>query len=150
MKNKIITAYNNEWFDFVPTTSSKINIIEEKLNIHFSEKLRKLFLSCNGAYPKLNTYYSEHEVSLGNLLPFDVKKTDKRRSFDLIYRELVIENKIIPKHLIPFAFDTGNANFFCIDLNTEFVIYWLHDDTDAEIFISEDLEEFLFNLEEEP
>lgn len=149
-KNTVtVEAYGNTWLDVIPVDAEVIDQTLHRLKLTVPDELRNMFIQCNGGYPRTSTYFGKYEVSLGNLLPFGIKGTWKRRSFDEIYTKLVLEEKVIPKELVPFGWDTGNANLLCTKSDTDEVVYWVHDDQENSVkIVAPSIADFLENLEE--
>ena len=106
--------------------------------------------TCGGGRPK-NDYYdscqNDIEVSVGYVLPAREGRVKGIVSECLTYRQV---HQLSPT-LIPFAYDTGNANLMCLDLGTKEVVYWLHDDPSERVrTVAPTLKEFLSGLKASP
>src|ERR1700722_8884600 len=120
-------AFGNEWSRVIGATEADAAEAQSQLGVTFPEDLKSLLLECGGGRPR-NDYYQSREndieVSVGYILPARDGRVGGIASECASYRKM---HQLSPT-LIPFAYDTGNANLMCLDLASGEIVYWLHDD----------------------
>jgi len=143
-------AFGNEWSRVIDATEADAAQAASQLGVAFPEDLSALLIECGGGRPKKNYYRSRKnniEVSVGYVLPVRDGRVKGVASECTSYRK----THQLPLTLIPFAYDTGNANLMCLDLSSGEVVYWLHDDpSDRVRKVAPTLKEFLSGLEPSP
>ncbi len=105
--------------------------LENSLNFKFPKAFKALYFKCNGGSPNLEFWdgdadydpfrveYFNPVLTMGEKCPEDF--------FDLLDFALsMIEKKVIPENLIPFAFDEAD-NFICFERESGAVIYFAAD-----------------------
>lgn len=143
-------AFANSWVDVQHITAEDIHEAEQSAGVELPQVLRSLLMQCAGGRPAKNYLYSESadmEVSIAYVLPVCAAK--KRQDFSA---ELVqLSRAGLPSQLLPFAIDSGHANYFCLDVVSGAVVYWLHDEPDVPIKqVAADLLQFLSLLATPP
>jgi len=143
-------AFGNEWRRVIGATEAEVAEAEKQLGVTFPEDLKSLLISCGGGRPRNDYYCSRQnniEVSVGYVLPARDGRVKGIVSECLSYRRT---HQLSPT-LIPFAYDTGNANLLCLELKSGEIVYWLHDDpSDRVRKIVPTLKEFLSGLKPAP
>lgn len=146
-----VEAYGNRFLDCTPATKEALAFVADALAISIPTTLARLLLTCGGGRPEKGYFLGdEYEVEVGRLLAVRVPEGSKRESLELARPRLVARSGL-PTSLVPFALDTGNANFFCVDLATHEVVYFLLDEPGrAPKRIAPSLELFLEGLDSPP
>ena len=145
-----IEAYGTTWAECEPASSEEIAECEKRLQMALPEDLRKLLMTCAGGYPEHDFYENEEkEFGVGYILP---PVGDREvGGVAIVKKELSNAGVDFPAKLIPFAYDNGNANVFCLDAENGQVIYWLGDvPSDRAARVAGSLEEFLTGLTNSP
>ena len=150
--SSVVEAYGNSWSGTSETVAQDISAIEQALGVIIPSNLRKFLLSCAGRQPTKNFFDNPEsevfELGMGTVLPL----RDHARQKGLAATCLLLRTaQALPRELIPFARDTGNANVICLRLPAQDIVYWLHDDKDEPIRrVAKSLGEFLSGLGECP
>jgi len=147
-----VEAYGNTWTGVVEGTIAQVRAAEAALGVKIPDGLSKLLQSCGCGEPARGFYYSKRfkvEVGVGHIVPLvDQPKING------IVAEASVRRRVIglPDHFIPFALDNGNSDVLCVDLKTEKIVYWLHDEEPDERgqVVAGSLADFLSGLEESP
>jgi hypothetical protein len=150
--SKVVKAYGNTWEDVFPGTKQDVKAAERALGVAFPKELAELFMTCGGGLPENDYYYDSKydlEISMGYVFPL---KDQKDIQSVVSQCELFRKVHDLSKSLIPFAYDSGNANLMCLDLVSGKVVYFLHDEEpeDAIQIVSSSLIRFLKGLRECP
>jgi hypothetical protein len=144
------SAFGNEWRRVIGGTDAEVTEAERRLGVTFPDDLKSLLITCGGGRPQNDYYHSRQnniEVSVGYVLPARDGRVRGIVSECLSYRKT---HQLSPT-LLPFAYDTGNANPMCLDLASGEVVYWLHDDpSDRVRKVAPTLKEFLSGLKPSP
>lgn len=147
-----VEKYGNTWTEVVPSTADDLAPICDALGRELPAELADLFLTCGGGRPERDFFLSARgeEHGLGYIIPpVDYGKmtgfVDDYQTWRATHGE-----DASPK-LIPFALDSGHANFFCIREPSNDVVYWLHDEPDNRIrLVATSLRAFLTGLTASP
>lgn len=121
----------NVWTDVIPTSTEEIARAQALSATQMPESWRRLVAACNGGRPVKN-FVERHgfESCLGRLIPVLGDGT-RRRPGLLDVTSNLRKNATWPAGLAPFAFDDGNANYFCVRFRDGSVVLWLHDEDEA-------------------
>lgn len=122
---------DNIWAEVVPTNGQEIARAEALLAVDMPESWRRLVTACNGGRP-LKNFILRHgfESCLGRLIRVVGDGTWRRPGLTDVVSSLRA-NASWPEGLVPFAFDEGNANHFCVRVGDGSVVLWLHDEDEA-------------------
>jgi SMI1 / KNR4 family (SUKH-1) len=84
--------------------------IEEDLQLEFPEPFKRLYLESNGGSPSPYVFTNEDiDTVVSELLPLTSRSSGTAvRS----YKHLVLDSKLVPRRLFPFAIDGGGDYFF--------------------------------------
>ncbi len=141
-------AYNNTWRDCDGASSADISSVEARIGAQLPKELRDLFRVCARGYPDDNFFENGMiEVSIGYILP--LREDSKLENLSRIHRVLRDVHQF-PEGLIPFAYDTGNADLFCLEIGSGKVVYWHHDIGCETQVVCSSLQEFLDGLAPSP
>jgi hypothetical protein len=145
-----VEAYGNEWTDCAPADDEDVAAASKALGLKIPHQAAKLFKTCAGGRPKRNFHDGDTgEIVIGYVLP--LRKVGRREDLVTTCRRLRQFQKTFRDHLLPFAYDNGNANLLCIDTKTDEVVYWLHDNHDHPVrSAAPSLNEFLSGLSPAP
>jgi hypothetical protein len=110
-------------------TVADLNEVERALGIKLPEDLRRLYLQTNGGRP-IDSYFviKGTEYIFNDFFPI---KYGKGSTLEECYQSLA-EDRIIPRHLVPFANDPG-GNLYCFSTASEkfgSVWFWDHEAVD--------------------
>jgi hypothetical protein len=150
----VVEAYGNTWTDCHPATAPQVRALVAEFGAALPVDLVSLFETVAAGRAAKNyfkTVQTRSEVSLGRVLHFE----PHGRSMGAV-ETLQMLRKVhgLAKGLVPFAMDTGNANYFCVDVANGSVHYWLHDErakgTNKLRLVAPSLADFLVGLEESP
>ena len=116
----------NVWTEVIPTSAEEIARVQASSEM--PESWRRLVAACNGGRPAKN-FVERHgfESCLGRLIPV-LGDGSWRRPGLLEVTSNLRKNATWPAGLAPFAFDDGNANYFCVRVCDGSVVLWLHDE----------------------
>lgn len=146
----IADKYGNEWSRCVPTTAEEIAALEKDLHLTLPTSLKEFLRQFAEGRPARRVFRNEAsamEVEMGSVLPLSSKRQTiltLARTYDILKTRRDYDG-----HFVPFAYDTGNANYFCIDVRTGAVVYWLHDDPEQPVrHLAKTLDDLLSALKE--
>ncbi len=134
-------------------SENQIAMIEADLGITLPEELRNHYLKFNGGRPQ-KCYYTNviDTFVVDQFIP--IKYGDF--TFEDVYRQHVIEDKIIPSYLIPFAIDPG-GDYFCISVRAEdkgkVFFFWteFYEDLKRAVrLVAPSFEDFIESMKKEP
>lgn len=140
----VVTRFN-EWSGCSPLNQGQVDATELALNISIPQEVQELLLRYNGGRPT-RTYFSDAkvEVELGRVLEMGASG-----AYETTHRAWAT-HCALPVKVVPFAYDSGNANLLCVDTETGEVVYWVHDSEPRRMEIASSLKEFLSRLEMPP
>jgi hypothetical protein len=142
----------NVWTDVLPTSAEEIARAQALSATQMPESWRRLVAACNGGRPGKN-FVERHgfESCLGRLIPVLGDGTRRRPGLVDVNSNLR-KNASWPAGLAPFAFDDGNANYFCVRVRDGSVVLWLHDEDDARRVreVASSIDDLLAALTERP
>jgi len=114
--------------------------LESSLDFKFPDAFKSLYLECNGGKPNLEFWdgdadYDPFRIEHFNPILIEGEKCPED-CFDLLGFALsMVEKKVIPKNLIPFAFDEAD-NFICFERGSGGVIYFAADAFQPDVHLS--------------
>jgi hypothetical protein len=121
---RLTDPFGNVWTDIAPATADDVKMVALALGVRFPKDLGELLHRYNAGSPSKPYYYDKAlgvESHLGALVPL----TDLPKRRGLVIQTLVQrEVHGMPKEVIPFAWDNGNAGFYCVESTTQRVMYW--------------------------
>ncbi len=125
--------------------------LERTLGFELPDALAKHYLARNGGQPArryLRTKKGD-EYTIDRFLPIKHRSDDDEELVEDAYRSMVIEQKIFPKHYVPFAEDEGGA-YFCMDSRDGSIVFVSPDHYDdlkrAVSKVARSLEELLASM----
>src|SRR6185437_5815420 len=90
---------------------AEIENVEAELDLRFPNSLKKLFLENNGGRPIPYVLHTQnHWTTVSDTLP--LRSSKSRGTAVHCYKILVLERKLVPRELFPFAVDSGGDCFF--------------------------------------
>ena len=111
-------------------TQSDIIEVEATLNIKLPDDFIAHYLQYNGGIPERTYWFINDEdepIEVGSFKPL------KHNSFTIMTTyKMMLEKEVLPAHLLPFANDLG-GNFFCLNLDSGTISYFLTDTFDDEL-----------------
>jgi len=145
----------SDFNEFINTQKSitdyHLNELESLTGYKLPSDFREHYLIFNGGEPELCLYMYEGSPLVVQEF-FPIAFGDERNTVEGNYRELVLEDKIIPRNLLPFGRDPG-GDFYCLDMEsgriTIFRAEYLPDLNECITEIAVSLAEFLDGLTEE-
>lgn len=142
--------YGNTWTGAAPVPDEELAATEKALGLALPPALRSFMQRFNGARPRLRCHRDDrHEVEVGTVLPLRPPNA-RVMSFEATCQRLFARPDF-ERALVPFATDTGNANYFCVDARSGAVVYWLHDDPQSpRRDLAPSLDGFLAGLQDVP
>ena len=138
-----------------PIKLEDIEEIEIKYGFSFPKDFKTLYMKYNGGSPEKYLYRLEDIVLVvSEFLP--VKYGTDKEQLEYYYKDLVLDEKILPNYLVPFAIDPG-GDFFCFSIRKEedygSIYIWRHEEYEnpdaALLYVCCSLEEFIDGLKEE-
>ncbi|MBX4262270.1 SMI1/KNR4 family protein [Clostridium estertheticum] len=128
--------------------------IEEKYNFKFPNKVKEYYLQYNGGEPEKYIFIDEDEDSFIVQKFVSIKYNSGGGQTLENYIQDIKEDAILPKWLIPFAYDPG-GDIYCFSIDKEdngAIYYWSHEhdleeDTEEHVvWLSESMESFINNM----
>ena len=111
-----------------PIELKDIKEIEEKFGFSLPEEVQRHYLKYNGGCPERYLYLKDDITFVVNeFLP--IKYGNEKGQLEHYYKDLVLEEKIIPKYMIPFAVDPS-GDVFCFSIRHDelaAVYIWRHE-----------------------
>lgn len=119
----------------------EIEQLEDNLKYKFSNDFIEHYLQFNGGRPLKSWYYINDDIDPLEIAQF---KSIKYYNLTLGSSTLLIDNcyyymierKVIPRNIIPFAIDWG-GNFFCINQDDNSVLFYAVDSFNDELTLEE-------------
>ena len=120
--------------------SNSLNIFEQDYGITLPHNLKEFIIINNGGRPNLDIIKTPdgNEVEIKALLSFNKEDTEN------IYKVIDYFKKQFNGKIFPIATEPS-GDYFCIDINSNSIVYWKHE-TNELTFIASDFVEFLDNL----
>jgi hypothetical protein len=143
-----IDAYGNTWTNVDSAEVQDLRDAERRLGTKFPVPLAELLLKCGGGRPMKNFFNDPRSDVFELGIGFVVSLRDRPRQKGLAslcqtYRT----RQSLDPDLIPFAFDTGNANLICLRLPDHDIVYWVHDEPGQPVRrVARSLDDFLRGL----
>lgn len=149
-----MTKYTNEISQTNrPVDEATIKRIEKRLKITFPEEIRQHYLTFNGGVPARTWFENDDfDTLFGEFLP--IVHGRRGDTVETVCEDLCIEQKVIPRFLVPFAADQG-GDYFCFSVKADEpgAIYFFngehYDEPDACIRVADSLREFIEGLKED-
>jgi hypothetical protein len=145
MRNIILDSKN-------PISIEYLQEFSRKTGMEIPDELIGFFCKFNGGHPKYNMYYCAdgEKCELHEFLY--IGTNDKKGTFEDTIEYLILDLKIIPHHLVPFAID-GGGDLYCIstakDNYGKIYFFWTEfcDHLDRAIeYVAPSLDEFIENM----
>ena len=134
--------------DTSPAVSAdELKKIEESLGVSFPDALKSLWLVTNGGILEdgRRVYQRAHyENDIKYFLPVFHGKEAGLLAVDNCYRSLVLDKKLLPANLVPFAIDGGGFPY-CVGVD-DGAVYFCDLENEEEIFLEPDLDSFISSL----
>jgi hypothetical protein len=132
-------------------TTADLADVERRFGFSFPSLLRSIYLEFNGGIPSENRYRDENgECIVHEFL--SIKTGPPELTLESTLRRVTIDQKILPKSLIPFAVDPG-GNFYCFDTGwrkpKSIVLYrtgFSENDDQAVDYLCDSMEDFIARL----
>lgn len=142
--------HGNTWTGAAPVSDEDLAAIERALGLTLPPALRSFMQRFNGAKPRLRCHRDDrHEVEVGTVIPLHPANA-RVMSFEATCRVLFARPDF-ERGFVPFATDTGNANYFCVDTRSGAVLYWRHDEPESpRMDLAPSLDRFLAELQDVP
>jgi cell wall assembly regulator SMI1 len=115
-------------------TEADLDHLESAIGKTLPPPFRNHYLKYNGGTPERTYWQDENFEELIEVSVF--KPISDGESTVLSTYQLMLEKKVIPAHLLPFANDWG-GNFFCLNLDTGAVSYFTTDTFDSDLSAEE-------------
>ena len=129
-------------------TEDDIDALSRGLGVTFPTSARRHYLEYNGGVPSPDVYDMDGELLQVQQF-FSIRYGDLLFTIENNYEELVLQQRIIPVSLIPFAIDPG-GDYYCLSTeNGEVSIFRaenLPDSQEANIRICSSIDDFISGL----
>lgn len=126
-----MTMIENKFSDCeTAITSADLDQMESVIGKKLPDAFRNHYLKYNGGMPERTYWQSDDLEEPAEVSVF--KPISNGESTVLSTYQLMLEKKVIPAHLLPFANDWG-GNFFCLNLDTGAVSYFTTDTFDSDL-----------------
>lgn len=97
-----------------PVTTGDLTEVEREFDFLFPADFKGHYRNRNGGRPKNNLFKKDDTVFVFNeFLPIKYGKSNCL--FEDVFRDLKIEQEVLPKHLIPFGDDPG-GDYYCFSV----------------------------------
>jgi hypothetical protein len=100
-----------------PLTESDLAEFEKKLGLQLPPPVRALYLKTNGGYPSPYIFDEPIYTSISGFIPFDRDEDGDGLNAVRSYTHLVVNQKLVPRHFFPFAYE-GGGDYFFVDTTT--------------------------------
>lgn len=132
-------------------TDSDVGEVERKFGFSFPGDFRDHYLTHNGGRPEKNLFKKDDTVFVvSEFLPIKYGRTNCL--FEDVFRDLKIDQQVLPKHLVAFADDPG-GDYYCFSVRDKDAgSIWIYrgdysDEPDRAVeFLAKSLDEFLESM----
>jgi hypothetical protein len=135
-----------------PVTSSDLGVVERAFGFSFPADFRAHYLNHNGGRPQNNLFKKDDTVFVVSEF-FPIKYGRANSLFEDVFRDLKMDQEVLPKHLVPFADDPG-GDYYCFSIREKDAgSVWIYrgeysDDLERAVtYLAKSLPEFIENLE---
>ena len=145
---RMSAPYEHNTFNDCGDRLSKIDIdqIQDLIGVQIPPSLREHYLHCNGGQPQNRKWILEEEgiaeegevyYIVSSFISMDGKIDYNSYGLETIYLSGINEGWL-PKNFLPFADDQG-GNYFCVDLSSGHVVWYVTDIWDDEVSQAENV-----------
>jgi hypothetical protein len=123
-----VIAFGNTWAGCKPATSEQIASLEQVFGAPLPRSVASVFRTIGGGRPAKNFFTAlapPDQVAVGRVLPLE-REGKAPCAIDVLRGQHGVHG--LARKLVPFALDTGNANYFCLDPEDGRVLYWVPGD----------------------